>query len=547
MLIHENRVDSRAERPKMIRVRLSRPGDWFSLRPSLPRSMGPFLVRAFTRPFFVARLLTRASGARWIGRSVARQAGASVFFTSSLGAGALWWLLHGGTSSELTARSVLLFSLVLVPTVTVSAAWATTRFLGARLGHLVEVIDSTGPNAELTRIRDLGSDEVGAIAQAVNRLLARITSIRASMIDQQRELIDAQRALKLKADLAEKTSELSQRLEERAMLFEILRMTSTSPELSSVLSALVERVGQLLHMREAVLFLFNEEEQTFSVEAAYGVRDASAIKGRLLALGEGLSGKVGHTREPLVVPDLSLEPDFHGFWGNAERSGSLAAVPIASQEKLLGVLSVTRAENDPISDTHLKLLCAIADNAALAIRNAQLFERMRELSTHDELTGLANRRLLRTHLDREIDRARRFHKAFALLVLDIDHFKYLNDRHGHPCGDAALREVAALLASHVRKVDSVARVGGEEFMVLLPRTDAADARLVAEKLRSAIVMHPFAGGADQPGGALTVSIGVTDLSATDDERGESMIARADQALYAAKHAGRNRVCVAEAP
>jgi diguanylate cyclase (GGDEF)-like protein len=504
--------------------------------------MGPLLSRAFARPF-----LTRASGAQWVARSVARQAGATVFVTSSVGAGILWWLLHGGVSSEVSARSFLLFSLVLVPTVTVSAAWATTRFLGTRLGHLVEVIDSTGPDAELTRIRALGADEVGAIAQAVNRLLARITSIRASMLDQQRELVAAQRELQLKEDLAEKTEELGQRLEERAMLFEILRMTSSSPELSAVLSALVDRVGQLLHMREAVLFLFNEEEQSFSVEASYGVRDTAAIKGRSLALGEGLSGKVGHTREPLVVPDLASVPEFQGFWGNTERNGSLAAVPILSQEKLLGVLSVTRAENAPISDTHLKLLCAIADNAALAIRNAQLFERMRDLSTHDELTGLANRRLLRTHLDREIDRARRFNKAFAVLVLDIDHFKYLNDRHGHPCGDAALREVSQLLSNHVRKVDSVARVGGEEFMVLLPRTDTDDARLVAEKLRSAIVMHPFAGGADQPGGALTVSVGVAELAATDDERGDSLIGRADQALYAAKRAGRNRVCVAEAP
>jgi methyl-accepting chemotaxis protein len=230
-------------------------------------------------------VVPRALGARWVARSVARQAGASVFVTSSLGAGVLWWLLHGGFSSELTARSFLLFSLVLVPTVTISAAWATTRFLGARLEHLVEVIDSTGPDAELTRIRALGADEVGAIAQAVNRLLARITSIRASMLDQQRELIDAQRELKLKADLAEKTRELAQRLDERAMLFEILRMTSSSPELSAVLGALVDRVGQLLHMREVVLFLYDEAEQLFSVEAAYGVRDPAAIKGRSLLLG----------------------------------------------------------------------------------------------------------------------------------------------------------------------------------------------------------------------------------------------------------------------
>jgi diguanylate cyclase (GGDEF)-like protein len=476
-----------------------------------------------------------------LARSVARQAGASVFLTLCTGAVVLWWMLHGGLLPDVSPRAFLLGALLIVPTVTASAAWVTTRFLGARLGHLITVIDSTGPDAELERIRDLGSDEVGAVALAVNRLLARMTSIRASMIDQQRELANAQRELKLKADLAEKTAELAQRLEERALLFEILRMTSSSPELNVVLSTLVERVGQLLHVREAVLFLYDDERQTFSVEAAFGFPDSSSVKGRCLALGEGLSGKVGHTREPLLISDLRDVPEFQGFWGQAERFGSLAAVPILAQDKLLGVLSVTRSERNPLRDVQLRLLGAIADNAALAIRNAQLFERMRQLSTHDELTGLANRRLLRSDLDREIDRARRFLKPFALLAIDIDHFKYLNDRHGHPAGDAALREVARVLVSNVRKVDTVARVGGEEFMVLLPRTSAKQARAVAEKLRAAILQHPFAGGADQPGGALSISVGVAELQGNDDEHGESLIARADQTMYAAKHAGRNCV------
>jgi diguanylate cyclase (GGDEF)-like protein len=479
--------------------------------------------------------------ARWLGRSVARQAGASVFVTLASGTVLLWYLLHGGLLPGMSPRAFLFGSLLFVPAVTASAAWVTTRFVGARLDHLIGVIDSTGPNAELNRIRNLGSDEVGAVAHAVNRLLARMTSIRASMIDQQRELANAQRELKLKADLAEKTSELAQRLEERATLFEILRITSSSPELHVVLSALVERVGQMLRAREAVLFLYDEERQHFSVEAAYGFSDPAGVRGRGLSLGEGLSGKVGHTRASLLISDLSDVPEFQGFWGQAERSGSLAAVPILAQEKLLGVLSVTRSERDPLGDAEARLLGAIADNAALAIRNAQLFERMRQLSTHDELTDLANRRLLRSDLDREIDRARRFVTPFSLLAIDIDHFKYLNDRQGHPAGDAALREVARVLTTHVRKVDTVARVGGEEFMVLLPRTSAEQARAVAEKLRAAVLQHPFAGGADQPGGALSVSIGVAELRGSDDDHGESLIARGDRAMYSAKHAGRNCV------
>lgn len=478
---------------------------------------------------------------QWVARSVARQAGASVFVSLSLAAFCLWWLLRLDLVPHYSAGSFALGVLTVVPAATLCAAWITTRLLGARLAHLVQVIDQTGPDAELARIRALGADEVGAIARAVNRLLARLTSIRASMIDQQRELGEAQRELKLKAALAAKTRELEQRLEERATLFEILRMTSSSPELSAVLSTLVERVGLLLHMREVVLFSCDEEAQALRVEAAFGL-DVNAIKGRAQPLGVGPSGRAARARSPVLIDDLAAADEFHGFWDHAERSGSLVSVPITYQEKLLGVLTATR-ERGAIRDVHVNLLCAIADNAALAIRNAQLFERMRELSTHDELTGLANRRLLRAYLDREIDLARRFQKAFALLVIDIDHFKCLNDKHGHQAGDAALREVAKLLTGNVRKVDMVARVGGEEFMVLLPRTGAKDAGLVAEKLRSALERHVFAGGADQPSGALTVSIGVTQLRAMDDEHGESLVARADRALYAAKHAGRNRVFV----
>jgi diguanylate cyclase (GGDEF)-like protein len=506
------------------------------LRPSEPWNVRPLSLHGLRLPLV-----------QWVARSVARQAGASVFVSLSLAASCLWFLLRLDLVPDYSARTFVVGALVVVPAATLCAVWVTTRLLGARLAHLVQVIDHTGPDAELARIRALGTDEVGAVAQAVNRLLARLTSIRASMIDQQRELGEAQRALKLKAALAAKTDELEQRLEERAMLFEIMRMTSSSPELSAVLSTLVERVGQLLHMREVVLFLYDEETQFVNVAAAYGLPDGGAIKGRSLALGEGPSGRAGRTRAPVVIPDLYGVEEFQGFWGSAERSGSLASVPISYQDRLLGVLTVTRGERDAISDVHVKLLSAIADNASLAIRNAQLFERMRQLSTHDELTSLANRRLLRTHLDREIDRARRFQKSFSLLVIDIDHFKYLNDRHGHPAGDAALRAVANLLTSHVRKVDMVARVGGEEFMVLLPRTHAQDASMVAEKLRSSVESHPFLGGADQPTGALTVSIGVAELSETDDEHGDALVARADQALYAAKHAGRNRVFVNPSP
>ncbi len=480
-------------------------------------------------------------------RSVARQAGVIVGGSVALSALLVLVLGKTGVIPAIPAYAFARGALLVVPAAGLIAGLISQRLVGSRLAHLVEVIDRSGPNDDLARIRYLGGDELGEVGNAVNRLLARVTRIRASMIDQERELSRAQIELRLKHDLAAKTEELSARLEERALLFDILRITTSSPELDQVLHTLVERMGQLLKLREAVMFIHDESSQTFVVRAAYGFPQQEAVVGRSVLLGEGISGHVGKTREPLVVEDVSREETYLAFWGQAAREGSLAAVPILYQQRLLGVLTVTRPEQDPITDVHLKLLCAIADNASLAIRNAQLFERMRELSTHDELTALANRRLFRQQLGMEIDRARRFQKPLALVAIDIDHFKQLNDRHGHPAGDAVLRSVSELLAASVRKVDLVARVGGEEFMILLPRADLGEASAVAEKLRTAIAAAELPSGRDPPNNQLTISLGVSQLEATDGEDGEALVRRADQALYAAKHAGRNRVSRSDMP
>lgn len=481
---------------------------------------------------------------QWIKRSVARQAGVIVAGTLSAAALVLWLLGRAALLPALPFRLFMLSLACIVPAAALFAAWVTDRLVGSRLAHLVDVIDGTGPHDDLARIRDLGGDEVGAIGQAVNRLLARITSIRANMIDQKRELGKAQRELELRASLAAKTDELAQRLEERAMLFEIMRMTTSSPELDHVLRTLVERIGQLLRLREVVIFLYDETHEAFAVEATYGFARKDALRGRTLKLGEGISGSVGQSRKPLVIDDLSQADGYLGFWGEAERTGSLAAVPFVYQDRLLGVLTVTRAEHDPITDVHLKLLCAIADNAALALRNAQLFARMRELSTYDEVTGLPNQRLLRDHLDREIDRARRFGKPLSLLRLEIDHLSELRERSDVGRTEMALRDMATLLLGSVRKVDTIARVNGEQLVVLLPRCELREAMTVADKLRKAVLAHPFL-DSSEPEGRLTLSLGVAQLATTDDEHGATLMQRAEQALASAKQGGRNRVCTTE--
>lgn len=166
-------------------------------------------------------------------------------------------------------------------------------------------------------------------------------------------------------------------------------------------------------------------------------------------------------------------------------------------------------------------------------------DRLAELSHVDALTGVANRRLFDEVLRREAARARRYGGALALMMIDIDHFKRLNDQYGHPIGDARLREVAAVLAAHARRgTDLVARYGGEEFAVIMPGLHPREAADMAEQMRAAVEGQRL----PAPGGVVTVSIGLAHLLARDADPA-ALVDSADRALYDAKRGGRNRVGV----
>ncbi|SDU82975.1 sensor domain-containing diguanylate cyclase [Pseudomonas mucidolens] len=168
-----------------------------------------------------------------------------------------------------------------------------------------------------------------------------------------------------------------------------------------------------------------------------------------------------------------------------------------------------------------------------------------ELAATDALTGLANRRILDQRLRLEWDRAQRSNAPLALLMIDVDHFKTFNDRHGHQAGDDALRNVARVIGNNIRRpADLAARYGGEEFAVILPDTDAKGARVIAEHLRGRIENLPWVSGSDGP---ITVSIGLSTWDRQGPPSLEQLLLSADQALYAAKNAGRNCTVDARAP
>ncbi len=166
-------------------------------------------------------------------------------------------------------------------------------------------------------------------------------------------------------------------------------------------------------------------------------------------------------------------------------------------------------------------------------------ERLKQMALTDPLTGLSNRRSIEPQLEGEVSRARRHRVPLSILLADLDHFKKVNDSHGHSVGDEVLREIARRIEATLRREDRAARWGGEEFLILLPETNMAQARIVAEKIRHAIDEAPIT--CDKVRIGMTISLGIADWH--EDASTDELIQRADLALYQAKSEGRNRVCV----
>ena len=222
---------------------------------------------------------------------------------------------------------------------------------------------------------------------------------------------------------------------------------------------------------------------------------------------------------------------------------SCLCVPLAAQGEQLGWIQLTSAT--PIDEREADLAVAAVEQLALALANIRLKERLRYQAIRDPLTGLFNRRYLEESLVRDLKRTHRRGLPLSVLMIDVDHFKAFNDRHGHQGGDAVLAALGTLLKSKCRSEDIACRFGGEEFTLVLPEMDLAAAEQRAEEVRAAVAtMEAKHLGAALP--PVTVSIGIAGSPVHGDDPGE-IVRLGDLALYAAKRAGRDRVVTAPAP
>jgi diguanylate cyclase (GGDEF)-like protein len=317
-------------------------------------------------------------------------------------------------------------------------------------------------------------------------------------------------------------------------------------ELSSTLASreVVTRLRDraLLHLDAQIASVLTfAAPGVLQIVAARGLpRDV--VAGTRIELGEGISGHVARTRESLWVPDIELDPRFARPSRPRYSTGSLVSVPIAFRGRLRGVVNVTnKRSREPLSPDDLALLEELAAHAAVALSNAERYEALLERAQQDPLTGLLHHGQFWCSLKTEVARARRYERPLSVAMIDIDHFKGLNDRHGHLAGDRVLAGVASAIRRLCRESDIAARYGGEEFAVALPETPIEGALHWAEKIRRAIEESGLGPHAEPT----TVSVGLAMLEASAPTP-RRLVDAADRELYRAKSLGRNRVCARDA-
>ncbi len=396
------------------------------------------------------------------------------------------------------------------------------------------------------RIKNISRDELGSVAESFNTMLAQLENLYIEKVDREKRLTLAKEELKYKEILEQKNRqiartnrELKANLQEISALFQLNQAMISTLDLGLLFDRMLHVLKDVVRCDETVFLLYHPGVEVLEVRKAAGI-DPERLKGVTFRMDEGVTGTAARSQQLQYVPEITTDSRSLGYKGKHRSKGSMVSVPMMVKGRLSGVINLHKNMNNGFSEKEQRLVQAIANQAAIAVENARLYEKTRNLSNIDELTLLANRRHFQVILQRELAQARRYQVPFSLIMADIDHFKKYNDTHGHLNGDVALKRVADLLLQNTRGIDLAARFGGEEFIILLPKTNLDGALSAAEKLRQRIAGETFRGAdLSQPGGRLTLSLGVAEFP-TDSKDVFELIDLADRALYLAKQAGRNR-------
>ena len=331
---------------------------------------------------------------------------------------------------------------------------------------------------------------------------------------------------------------------ELAVFQELGKALTSSLNLDQVLSTIMEKIDEFLRPDTWSLLLLDEAKQELYFELAVG-KASQALKDVRIKMGQGIAGWVAQHGEAVIVPDVAKDTRFFSKVDEKTKmeTQSIVAVPVKFRDTVLGVIElINNVGPEGFDNRDLNLLGALADFAAIALENARHVKRIHELTITDDCTTLFNARYMNTILETEIYRSQRHNYEFSIVFLDLDHFKQVNDTHGHLMGSKLLNEIGQVIKTHSRLIDFAFRYGGDEFVVLLPQTSKDNAVRVAHRLHKLIRETAWltSEGLDV---RITASVGVAAYP-VDSKTKAGLLHLADDAMYLVKNTNRDSVAAA---
>jgi len=335
-------------------------------------------------------------------------------------------------------------------------------------------------------------------------------------------------------------------------LYEMSKKIGTTQDFNGLVQTIFADLNQIMDFDIGLLATFQERETTVFVRSGYDLNDET----RQMLQKEIGEQYQGETRDEMPEIRLGLQiKHLNGFPIDEETPGmpspikASVNIPLYSpDDTLVGLIYIGSCSKKSYSGEEIRLFATFSSRIALVlhiINNLFLFREVKEMAIKDSLTGLYNRRYFEEHLTKELERARRYSSDLSFLILDIDHFKKVNDTYGHLNGDEILKSLAELMNATTRNIDIPVRYGGEEFVIILPETPPNGAMVIAERLRSRVENHPFKLigeiAEEVPEINISISIGLSHVKDSKTITAEELVEQGDRALYQAKSQGRNQV------
>ena len=341
------------------------------------------------------------------------------------------------------------------------------------------------------------------------------------------------------AGVAIQNARLFEAAQRRAVEAETLRQAASAVnsalEINAVLDKILEQLENVIPNDSSSVFLI--EGDHVRMTAGRGPSKLTELLARHFSLQNPLFVEIDNILSPIIIPDAQADPRFER-WGDATYIHGWMGLQLRVRDERIGYLTIDSRKINAYNQADANLAQAFADEAAIALENARLFQQVKFLAVTDPLTELYNRRHFFETARREFERARRYKTPLSIILIDLDHFKGVNDTYGHITGDHVLVIVANRCKQSLRDADIAARFGGEEFIFLLPETDLSGAHQLAERLRERILQQVVDTGDLHI--AVSASLGVAEMDSTCTDMMD-LVQRADQALYATKRTNRGSI------